>query len=48
MDLGEIDLGSVEWIAPSQGRCSECGSEPSESIKCWEASKWPHNWWPLK
>jgi hypothetical protein len=46
VDLGEVGWGDVDWIGLAQDR--ECGYEPSGSLKCWEAIKWLHNWWPLE
>jgi hypothetical protein len=34
-----------DWAGSEQGEVEgscELGNEPSDSIKCWEAIKWPH------
>jgi hypothetical protein len=53
MDLLEIGWGGggLDWSSSGKGQVessSECGYEPSASIKCWETIKWLHNWWPLE
>jgi hypothetical protein len=51
MDLLEIGWGEcgLDWSSSGKGQVQsscECGYEPSGSIKCWEANKCIHNWWP--
>jgi hypothetical protein len=52
MDLSEIGVGVVDWIGLAQDRyrwnSCERVNEPSGSIKCWEATEWLHNLWPLE
>jgi hypothetical protein len=53
MDLAEIGWGDVDWISLAQHRdkwrsSCECGNEPADSMNCWEATEWLHNWWLLE
>jgi hypothetical protein len=48
MNLGEVGWGNVEWIDLAQDRdrwkALVNANEPTNSIKCWEAIDWLHNW----
>jgi hypothetical protein len=53
----KIDLGERRWVVLTglfwlrRGHVesfSECGNEPSGSIKCGEILEWLHNWWLLE
>jgi hypothetical protein len=51
MDLVEIGLGGVDVCGSGYVQAessSECGNEPSGSIKCWKTAEWLHNLWPLE
>jgi hypothetical protein len=41
-------IGLVWLRIETVGSSCEFGIEPSGFIQCWEATKWPNNWWLLE
>jgi hypothetical protein len=41
----------LDWSLSGYGKLEisyDCGNEASVSMKCWETTEWPRDWWPLR